>query len=95
MREGLSFITSSRVNRVNLNYIVKRLEACSDKYGGFCDSCPDLEICVKKFDERCSLGETICPFCKEQVPKTKYCSNCGGLLERPKNKLVGVENHTD
>jgi len=90
-REGASFITSSRVNRVNLNYIVKRLEGCCDRYGGFCDDCPDLELCVKKFDERCSLGETICSRCKEPVPLTKYCSNCGELLVRLKNEKATRE----
>jgi hypothetical protein len=57
LREGAEFITSKAPNKVNINYIVKRLEACCDQNGGFCDGCPDLEMCVRAFDERCGLGK--------------------------------------
>lgn len=80
MRQGARFMTSSRPNRSNLNYIVKCLEDCCDNYGGICEGCPDLEICVRKFDERCSLGEIICPQCGQQVLKHVYCSECGARL---------------
>ena len=56
MREGADFMVSKRVRKVNLTYIKKRLTECCDKYGGTCEGCPDLEICVRKFDMRCELG---------------------------------------
>jgi len=58
MREGAALVTNGGVRKRNLNYIIKRLEACSDKYGG-CDGCPDLDACIKAFDERCFMGENV------------------------------------
>ncbi len=60
MRPGAELVTSSRVRKVNLNYIVRRLEACCNKYGkapseGYrvCDGCPDMKVCVEGYDDRC------------------------------------------
>lgn len=86
MREGAELVTSLRAKNINLNYIVKKLEACCDKYSGVWDSCPDLKECVEAFDERCSQGEIICRACGERVVKNKYCSNCGELLVTGKKK---------
>ena len=84
MREGAALVTSRRVKKVNLNYIVKKLERCYEKYSG-CDDCPDFKACRGAYDDRCSLGETICPACHSQVPIDKYCAECGEYL-KPKAK---------
>ena len=83
MRSGAEFITSPKANHSNMNYIVKRLEACCDLHGGFCDDCPDIKVCVNAYDNRCSLGDTNCLMCGDEVPNTKICSNCGLPLSKP------------
>ena len=55
MREGARFVTRPCVKKINLNYIVKRLNRCADKYGG-CEQCPDLGKCLKAYDLRCNQG---------------------------------------
>ena len=56
MRPGAMLVTSERVNRVNLNYIVRKLNACCDFEGGVCDGCPDKKICVDAYDHRCGYN---------------------------------------
>lgn len=56
MRDGARFITSGTARKVNLNYIVKRLNKCSDFHSG-CEGCPDLSRCVKAYDERCGKDD--------------------------------------
>ena len=55
MREGCKLVTDLRVKKLNLNYIVKRLRRCSNKYDG-CNDCPDKTMCVAAYDERCGQG---------------------------------------
>jgi hypothetical protein len=51
MREGAEFITSKRVKNLNINYVIRRLNECSDKYND-CGGCPDLVLCRSAFDKR-------------------------------------------
>jgi len=78
-REGADLMARSR-NRHNMGYLVEQLNKCCDKYGGNCDTCPELFPCRFDFDARCSAGEVECPFCGETVVKNLYCSNCKAKL---------------
>ena len=80
MRKGAELVTSKRVNRVNLNFIVRQLDKCCKKNDGWYGNCPDTAICVDAYDTRCGLGEVKCPFCKEMVLPTASCSGCGQPL---------------
>ena len=84
MRKGAELVISKRVNRVNLNYIVRQLDKCCKENDN--DSCPDMAICVEGYDKRCGLGEIECPFCKEMVLPTASCSGCGQPLPPLKKK---------
>ena len=55
MRGGAEFVSQAGIEKLNLNYIVKRLKECADKHNS-CRNCPDVKICVRAYDERCSLG---------------------------------------
>ncbi len=57
MRDGALLVTSPRANHVNLNYIVRKLEKCSDANKGGCDDCEDIGVCVRAYDKRCDSGE--------------------------------------
>ncbi len=83
--EGAKFITSKNANKVNFNYVVARLDLCSRRHNS-CIACPDLKECCDAFDLRCSLGDVLCPKCKAEIPKTKYCSECGNPLTIIKRK---------
>jgi len=90
MRAGATLVTSNQVNNVNLKYIVERLNECSNNYTSCCDGCRDLKACVKAFDERCRLEDTTCPYCGEEVPRKKYCSNCRCFLPKKRGKGLGT-----
>ncbi len=49
---GAIFVVSPRAKKVNLNYIIHRLEACANANG--CDDCPDLSVCLTDYDMRCA-----------------------------------------
>lgn len=54
MREGAKFVSQKGIRNLNLNYIVKRLEVCADKYND-CKNCPELILCRTNYDERCGV----------------------------------------
>lgn len=83
---GLNMLIARR-NRVNLNYIIKHLESCSDLHDD-CYKCEVRERCVRLYDERCSSGETTCPSCLEEVPAGDYCSNCGFNLKEGRRRGI-------
>lgn len=87
MRSGAILVTSKRVNHVNLNYIVQRLDKCCEINNGWYDNCPDMAICVQGYDDRCGLGDIKCPFCGVEVPQTKCCSECGQVFPKKKKKV--------
>jgi len=82
-RSGAQLLNSSRVNHVNLNFIVSRLNNCADRHE-HCAGCPELTPCVEAYDKRCSLGDTTCSVCGQEVPEAKICSECGAILKRKK-----------
>ncbi len=84
---GVALVTSDRVDRVNLNYIVKVLEVCSNLRLG-CHKCLDLDTCRNAYDVRCSSGEVICPHCKQEVPLGISCPECGFPLQKPSIKTI-------
>ena len=86
VRDGTRFITGTQVNRVNLNYIVDRLNLCSNRHDN-CVNCPEETVCTKAYDVRCSLNETICPECHQEVPFLKYCPECGTKFEKKKKEV--------
>jgi len=92
MREGAALMIRSR-NRHNINYLVKKLEACSKKYDA-CEDCPDETVCVGYYDLRCDMGEVTCPECGEMVTRRKYCMECGAALKVPgrNGRTKGSEN---
>jgi len=92
-RSGAQLLNSSRVNHVNFNFIVKRLENCSDRHED-CIDCPELTVCVEAFDKRCSLGDMICPKCGKEVPITKFCSECGAKLSKKNEVTEGGDNES-
>jgi len=55
MRDGAEFVLQAGIENLNLKDIVKRLRECADRHDS-CRDCPDIEICVGAYDERCSLG---------------------------------------
>jgi len=55
MRDGAEFVSQSGIEKLNLNDIVKRLRECAEAHDS-CRDCPDIGICVRAYDERCSLG---------------------------------------
>ncbi len=83
---------------MNLDSVVRRLNACSELHEHGCEDCPDKEVCVKEYDIRCAEGETVCPYCGDSVPRLKFCSQCGkqinkGPMVNPKRsaKRKGVD----
>ena len=55
VKEGVEFILRPSVRNINLNYIVKRLNKCSDKHDD-CNNCADLELCRGTYDARVGTG---------------------------------------
>jgi len=92
MREGAALMVRGR-NKHNMNYILKKLEACSYKYDE-CEDCPDFKLCVEAFDIRCKREETTCPECGKTVIIRKYCMECGAALKVPgrNGRTKGSEN---
>ena len=71
-------MASPRAKNVNVNYIVKRLEACCDQNGGYCQGCPDLEPCVKAYDARVIHADNHCDVCGKVLGSgRKACLKCG------------------
>ena len=54
MRIGAEFITRPSSKNKNLTYIIRKLNECCTIYGGTCDGCPDLGICVDAYDGCCN-----------------------------------------
>ena len=88
---GASFLISDSSKKVNLSYIVRRLEKCSIRNGD-CEvtidesgkekyTCSDLGICLRAYDDRCHQGEITCSTCGESVPRNKICSECGAVMK--------------
>lgn len=76
-REGASYLSSPRVNRVTLEVLIGKLNECCDKYKGERGDCPDQDVCVEGFDARCQPIDVKCSSCGETVPRKRYCEACG------------------
>ena len=79
IREGASYIRNFNSGRTRFNEVVKRLNECCGKYGDY-EKCPDLNVCLEEFDNRCDIRDAECPSCKKIVPRRKYCEMCGEEL---------------
>ena len=57
MKSGLWVVTNELVKLLTLDYIVWKLNECSDEQGSDCMGCSNLSICRKAFDRRADYGD--------------------------------------